>query len=523
MSEEKARTAELVKQSLSATTAEEFEQRLEAQAAWLRDAIETGTLDNEDFTVGLEMELYAVTDSDQAAGEAAATTPQLARLPTSVFEKSGVNKELGLHNIEINTEPTVLDDAGLRDQAEAIRDRTEAAKAAANAADCEVVLDALWTLPPTDGAIEYLSATEEHDEIFFAENMRQAPRYVGIDNHALEYAGGAVPFSVTGVKCSFPSILFESLATSIQPHFQVPTATEFPTYYNTAIRTLGPILALSTNSPFLPPGFYTEDSDPQQVVDESPHELRIEVFEQSVNQTPNDKVRVPGDIDTTAEVVDRVVADDSYSPFLREWLTDADRETLSDRLWEFNHKRGTYWRWLRCVIGGDYIDDDNDERSLRIEYRPIPTQPSVNDVIGMQALTVGLLRGLVVADHPLRELPWEAAEESFYNAVNDGLAADLSWITESGDRTTDSETIGEEIFRYARQGLESEGVSSETIDSLLAPIEARWDAKMTPSDWKKQQVRRQLAAGKSLETAIAEMQATYIERSQTTDSFAAWL
>jgi hypothetical protein len=528
MSEESDRAVALVKRSLDPETVRPFEERLDEQAAWLREAIADGRMDNADFAVGLEIELYAVTETDDEgpkAGGGDTADPQLARLPEGVFEKTEANKELGVHNVEINTAPTILDGSGMRAQADGIRERTRAAESAADEYDLELVFDAMWTLPPGTGAIEYLSAVEKRDGIVFAENMRQAPRYVAIDNHALAYTeDGAIPLSVPGAELTFPTILFESLATSIQPHLQIPTAAAFPTYYNAAIRTLGPILALSSNSPFLPAEMYDRVEDSESLVERTHHELRIDVFEQSVNRTPNAKVRVPRDIETATDVVDRVLEDDRYAPFLREWLeSETDRETLSDRIWEFDHKRGSYWRWLRCVIGGDRIDHDNDEYSLRIEYRPIPTQPTVTDVIGMQALVAGLIRGLIEADHPIGELPWEAAESSFYSAVESGLEADLEWVTAGGERTTDRETIFEEIFSHARLGLDAADIPAEDIDRYLSPIEARWDARTTPSRWKKSAVKERLRNGAGLASAIAGMQREYIRRSRETDSFEEWL
>ena len=515
MTDDRPNTVDLVQRSLHHETAATFRTRLESQADWLRTAIDEGRMDNADFAVGLELEAYAVADGDTTAS-------RLARLPEAVFEEPAANKELGLHNIEINTDPTLLGEAGLAAQADEIRERTAATRAAAAEHDREIVLDAMWTLPPREGAADYLSATTDHDDIVFADNMRQYPRYVAIDNDAIRHAGGEIPFSVPGVEATFPSILFESLATSIQPHLQIPSADDFPAYYNTAIRTLGPVLALSTNSPFLPAGFY-DTADPAAVVDETPHELRIAVFEQSVNQTANAKVRVPRDIDATTDIVDRVVDDDLYAPFLREWLVDGDRETLADRLWEFTHKRGTYWRWLRCVVGGDDINDANNAHSLRIEYRPLPTQPTVTDIVGLQALVVGAIRGLVAADHPLATLPWAAAETSFYAAMTDGLDAELAWVSADGERTTDSDLIFAELFEYARQGLEHSGLSSRAIDAYLEPIKARVEAGMTPSGWKKQQVRDRLDQGADLAAAIDGMQHGYIRRSRNTDSFAEWL
>jgi hypothetical protein len=520
----------LVAESLTEATAAEFAARAESQAADLKRAIASGEFDSPGFAVGLEMEVYAV-DGDG----------RLAPLPDRVFE-GGANKELGLHNAELNTDPDPLHAAGLAAQAEEIRERTQRAREGADEAGLELVLDAMWTVPPAEGSRAYLEATRDHgagtgpegrtDETGEAsdsdeptavpENMRPDPRYLAIDADIREAAGGDLPFAVPGADTAFPSILFESLATSIQPHLQVPDAGAFPDYYNAAIRTLGPVLALSANSPFLPPDLYTDADDPEGLVAETPHELRIEVFEQSVNHTPSPKVRVPSDIADAGETADRVVADDLVAPFLREWLENGERVGLEDDLWEFAHKRSTYWRWLRCVAGGQPVGG-GDERSLRIEYRPIPTQPTVRDVVGIQALTAGLVRGLVAADHPIAELPWSAAEESFYSAVSDGIRADLAWVTAGGERTGNADLIFDEVFAHARRGLREAGLPEEGIEFYLEPVEARRYAAMAPSDWKKQAVRERLADGADLAGAITGMQREYIRLSRETETFAEWL
>ena len=515
---------DLARRSLGDEATAEFESRVAAQAADLRAAVDREELDNPGFAVGLEMEVYAVEDTrpDGSGGESTTDEPgRLHALPAAVFD-GAANKELGLHNAELNTDPDVFDTEGLAAQAERIREDFEAAQAAAHEHGCHLVCDAMWTHPPAGGTAPYLGAVEDRDGVTVAANMRTDPRYVAIDNEAIRGAGGAIPLDVPGVSRTFPSMLFESLATSIQPHLQIPTAEAFPAYYNAAIRTLGPVLALSTNSPFLPPDLYDSPDRPREIVDDTHHELRIAVFEQSVNQTPNRKVRVPEDVTDAAETIDNVVADDLCAPFLREWLVEGDRESFAERHWEFDYKRSTYWRWLRCVVGGDPVGD-GDERSLRIEYRPIPTQPTITDTVAMQVLTVGLVRGLVAADHPLRELPWEDARETFYAAAESGLDADLAWLTADGERTTDSAVIFEELFEYARVGLREAGVPEATADRYLEPIEARWEAGTTPSQWKKARVREGLADGRSFAAAIRSMQADYIERSRETDSFSEWL
>ncbi len=503
---------ELIRKSLDDDTLDEFEERVEEQAEFLKNEIRAGKLDNPDYTVGLEIEVYAVNDDGR-----------LTRLPAEVFENCGerLNKELGLHNAEINTSPTVFDEEGLEAQRAQVEKTLERAGEALEGSGKRLVLDSMWTIPPEEGSVEYLCSTEKNDGHVYAENMRGHPRYRAIDNYYLE-SYGKVDIDVPGATLSLPTILFESLATSIQPHLQIPDSEDLPRYYNTAIRTMAPVLALSTNSPFLPPDLY--DSPDESLLDETFHELRVPVFEQSVNPPggyDEKKVRFPRDINKTMEVVDKVTEDTAYSPFLSEW-EDEPEGGYRDEFWEFEYKRGTYWRWLRAVIGGEPVGH-NDERSVRIEYRPIPTQPSVDDIIGLHALVSGALAGMVVDHHPLPSLSWEKARDSFYGVVENGIDASIAWVDEDGDKTHDRSVVYDELFRYARLGLEGHGFDDGTYERYVAPLKKRWEERTTPSVWKIERVREKLDGGATFEDAVYEMQRDYIAATDEYDSFADWI
>jgi hypothetical protein len=499
-----------VTRSLDDDTLATFERRVDEQVAALRAAIESGDFENQTPTVGFELEAYAVDDEGR-----------LERVPESVFRSSPCNKELGLHNVELNTEPDALDAAGLDAQAAALDERVRTARAALDDVGLDLVLDGMWTVPPAEGSDAYLSDVTVTDGVTVATNMRTAPRYCAIDNDILRRADGAVDLDLPGFSGSFPTILVESLTASVQPHLQIPDSASFPTYYDVGIRTLGPVLALTSNSPLLPADLYG-DVDPETLLDGTFHELRIPVFEQSINVgEAGDKVRFPGDIEEPTDPVDRLVADRTCAPFLREWVDDGPAERYVDRIWELDHKRGTYWRWLRAVAGGTPIDGVG-ERSLRIEYRPIPTQPTVADVVGVQWLVSGLLWGLVDADHPLSTLPWTEARDCFYSAVRDGLDANLAWVDADGARTRDPDVVFGEVFEYARRGLRQRGVAAEAVDERLAPIERRWAERTTPSRWKLRTVRSQLDSGADLRAAIEGMQREYVDRSGSGEPLVEW-
>lgn len=503
---------EHIDRSLDRETMETFQRRVTEQVRFLTQSLHDRELDNDDFTIGLELEAYAVDDDGF-----------IAPLSDDLLADAPFNPELGLHNAELNTDPAKFSANGITQQYENLQQQFDAANTHLEEHGYQLVLDAIWTLHSGE-SFNFLSVYDEVGDYTFPSYMRNADRYHAMDNAFLTLMEGEIPFNVPGADHIFPSILFECLATSIQPHLQVPDADAFAPYYNTASRTMAPVLALATNSPFLPPDLYNEVDEPTQLVEDTYHELRIPIFEQAVNRSQeyNEmKVRFPLDVQRTEELVNLVGDDETYAPALQEW--DGGEDGFLSEFWEWNYKRKTFWRWVRPVISGRPVEGACDERSIRLEYRPLPTQPSIKDIVAFQALTTGLIHGLRISDHPINELDWDAAKNSFYNVVENGLAAEMHWVNEDGEHTTDKEKIFEEVFRYAREGLTARDMPEETQDTFLTPLEERWKKRVTPSIWKKERVRAALADGDSLEDAIHGMQREYIRMARAHDEFADWL
>jgi len=508
-------TTDAVRAALDPDRLASFQRRVERDADALRADIDAGVFDAADFAVGIELEGYVV-DSEG----------RLASAPEELFDIDGCSRELGVHNAELHTDPDVVSDAGLRRQFDGLQSTYEAVRTRLAEDDRQFVLDAMWTVPPVEGTRAYIEARTDADGLALPTNMRPVPRYIALDEEIRSRNGGSLNLDVYGFETA-ESMLAESLATSMQPHLQVPDPTDLPTYLNVATRTMGPVLSLTSNSPFLPADLY-DGHDPEAVFDRTPHELRIPLFERSVDEGSN-KCRVPEDVPDLDALIERIVGDPTLvaPPDLEEGSEDGDP---SERYPAIGAKRGTYWRWVRPVFGGDVprVADGarvagGDGGSVRIEYRPLPTQPTIEDTVGVQALVTGVLRGVVATDHPLATLPWKDATESFYAAVADGPDADLHWVTRDGDRTTSTARIYDELFALARRGLDELGVGSETIEWALAPIEARRETEHTaPSAWKRARVREALDAGASLPAAIERMQAEYVEHSRKGTAFERW-
>ncbi|PSQ08461.1 hypothetical protein BRC97_00940 [Halobacteriales archaeon QS_6_71_20] len=514
-----------VRESLSPETRAEFVRRVERQAADVAADAEAGRLDNADFALGIELEAYVVD------GEG-----RLERVPESVFEETDAGRELGVHNLELHTAPDTFDPAGLARQADRLREAAAAVRAALPEGR-RLVFDATPAVPPTEGSEAYLSAHDERDGVTVAHNMTRYDRYVALDNETLRRAAGHVPLSAPGVDRSFPTILPESLTASLQPHLQIPDAATLPTYQAYALRTTGPVLALTANSPFLPADLYG-DADPEAALS-GPHEHRIRVFEEAINAglpTERRKVRFPRDLAATGDAPGRVADDEPYAPVLEDGRGgDGGGSEYTDAYPEFDHARGTYWRWVRPVFGGDVPTGpdgdpapDDDAASVRLEYRPLPTQPSVADTLAVQALVAGLLRELVATEHPLIDLPWAAARDAFYAAAADGPNAALAWVAADGERTADADRIAAEVFELAEGGLRRAGCSPDEAADLLAPVVDRVDAAgpsapwLTPSAWKRDRARERLDDGESLPSAVAGAQRAYLTRATDGEPFASW-
>ena len=476
---------------------ESFRSQAIEEAEIIVEAIEDGAFDNPQAIVGFEYEFYAVDDETSA----------LARVPRQLLELIGFEKELGLHNAEMSTSPQPLNPHGLEAQEAEVKARLSAARDRTRATGLELVSDALWTIPPEgETARAYLTDSVEDRGIRVATNMSGAGRYHAMANTDRPMG---MRLSAPHVSLSADTVLPESLITSIQPHYQVPHAPDLPDYFRYALRIAGPLLALGVNSPFFPPDLYDPDVSAETVLADCWMENRISVFESVLNHTESSeaKVRFPDDFETIEEAVHRIAADPVVVPMPVE-----ESGRFDDQFAHFRLKHGTYWRWVRPVFEGATRSSAN----ARIEFRPIPGQPTVRDSIAFQAAFAGLMESLIRREHPVYELDWALARENFYAAMTDGLQADLHWITNDGVETTDRTRVFEDLLAHAEDGLEVRGLSDEQVASYLYPLRHRVRQGLTPARWKYEEVERRIEDDASLKEAIEGAQRAYLARQSET-------
>ena len=483
--------------------AEEFDARVAAEAEVLRAELDDGTFDNPQAIVGLEYEFYAVDEQ----------TDSLMRVPRRLLEYIGFEKELGLHNAELSTAPQPLSGYGLRAQEAEVQAKVDAAQAEVGREGIRLVSDGIWTVPPVgETAQEYLSDSVEHDGIRLAANMSASPRYHAMANTA--YAA-ELTLDAPHVSLDADTVMPESLATSIQPHYQVPRAEALPERFRYALRIAGPLLAVSVNSPFFPPDLY--ETDAETVLEEGWMENRVPVFESVLNPDDARKVAFPEDLATVDEALDRVASDETVVPALYDGGNRFD-----DQFAHFLHKHGSHWRWVRPVFDGATRESAN----ARIEFRPLPGQPTLRDTISLLAVFAGLLGSLPRRDHPVSEQPWEVARANFYRAVRNGLQADFEWVRADGTATTSVDDLYDDLFESARDGLELQGLTAAEADRYVDPLEARVRRRTTPASWKRDRVSERIERGDPLEAAIWGMQSAYVERQEGTfvdGTFLDWL
>ncbi|MBV0925569.1 hypothetical protein KTS45_15285 [Halomicroarcula limicola] len=488
--------------------AEAFQTRAREEAELLKEEVRSGTFDNTEAIVGMELELYAVDDQTDA----------LRRVPRQLLELVGFEKELGLHNAEMQTSPVPLNSHGLAAQRHELKSSLMPAQERLGTEGIRLVSDGMWTVPPTgETAREYLCDAVEEDGICIGTNMSDSVRYHTMAN--TDYPS-AFELDAPHVSLRAESVMPEALITSIQPHYQIPHAPDLPEYFSYALRVAGPVLALGVNAPFFPPDLY-DDAPDEEIVDDAHMENRIGVFESVLNPPEDDptppKVCFPPDFETVEDAIDDIVEDDTIVPMELQSGTRFD-----DGFVHLRHKHGSYWRWVRPVFEGATRSAAN----ARIEFRPLPAQPTVDDAIAFEALFAGLMESLPKLEHPIQSQEWETAEDNFYAAVEDGLRADIEWITADGETTTATDEIYGELFELAREGLELHGLSTEEAHEYIRPLRERADRRLTPARWKHEYVRRRVEEKVPLAEAIWGMQSAYIRHQRETlldGSFVDWL
>ena len=124
----------------------------------------------------------------------------------------------------------------------------------------------------------------------------------------------------------------------------------------------------------------------------------------------------------------------------------------------------------------------------------LPAGPTVADLIANAAFYFGLVRHLAESDRPLwSQMSFQAAEENFETAAEDGIDATLYWPGLGEVKAT--ELVLRRLLPMAHAGLESWGVPTDESDRLLGIIEQRCLTGVNGASWFVDRMHRRCGRG----------------------------
>ncbi len=446
----------------------------------------------DDPMTGLEVELNLVDDSGDPALKNAEVLEAIA--------DPAFQTELGQFNIEINVPPAWLRAGGLGTfEANLRRSLNDAESRSAEVGAHQVMIGVLPTLAPAHFAPQMMSAN---------------PRYLLLSEQILRARGEDIRIDITGPErliTTADSILPEAACTSTQFHVQT-SPEQFAAYWNASQAISSVQLAVGANSPYC-------------LGKELWRETRIPLFEQAAD-TRSEELKSQGVrprvwfgerwINSVFDLFEENVR---YFPALLPITSDEDPVAVLEagetpHLGELRLHNGTVYRWNRPVY-----DINDGTPHLRVENRVLPAGPTVADLVANAAFYFGLVRHLAESDRPLwSQMSFQAAEENFETAAEDGIDATLYWPGLGEVKAT--ELVLRRLLPMAHDGLESWGVPTEERDRLLGIIEQRCLTGVNGASWFVERMHRR--SGEDRYDALRATLLEYRERMHSNEPVHTW-
>ncbi|HLF24347.1 MAG TPA: hypothetical protein VI565_10535, partial [Burkholderiales bacterium] len=307
--------------------------------------------------------------------------------------------ELSRFNVEMNCTPLALEGHAFMKALDELTMLWAQCQKVAHRLDANIVL--IGTLPTI------------RDEDLSLDNMSPLKRYHALNNEVLRQRHGRpMRLEIDGrdrLVSEHRDTMLEAGTTSFQIHLKTPGALAHR-YYNASVMASGPVMAMSTNAPFL---FERDLWD----------ETRIPLFEQAIQLAglhPTSNRVSFGNGYLRESLFPWVEENLKEFPVLLPLVFDEPTSKLS----HVHLHNGTIWRWNRPLIG---FEDDGTPH-LRIEHRIMPAGPSFLDMMANAAFYIGLAKWIVDNDYDRKEEPsFAEARANFYDAARHGLDAMLRW------------------------------------------------------------------------------------------------
>jgi hypothetical protein len=465
----------------------------------------------DDPMTGLEVELNLV---DEKGDPALKNSEALAAIADPAFQT-----ELGQFNIEINVPPAWLRESGLSTfETDLRRSLNDAETRSAEVGAHQVMIGILPTLAPGHLSAAHMSAN---------------PRYRLLSEQILHARGEDIRIDVTGPErliTTAESILPEAACTSTQFHVQT-SPEQFAAYWNASQAISSVQLAVGANSPYC-------------LGKELWRETRIPLFEQAAD-TRSEELKAQGVrprvwfgerwINSVFDLFEENVR---YFPALLPITTDEDPVAVLEQggtptLSELRLHNGTIYRWNRPVYditpapagqqngqqNGQHNGQGDGTPHLRVENRVLPAGPTVADLIANAAFYFGLVRHLAESDRPLwSQMSFQAAEENFETAAEDGIEATVYWPGLGEVKAT--ELVLRRLLPMAHEGLEAWGVPTDERDRLLGIIEQRCKLRVNGASWFVDRMHRR--AGEDRFDSLRATLLEYCERMHSNEPVHTW-
>ncbi|MEU8269967.1 glutamate--cysteine ligase [Sphaerisporangium sp. NPDC049002] len=465
-----------------------FGERLKDSLLALRELLTRPAFGAGPATVGAELELFLI-DGDGRP----------LRRNKEVRAAAGDDRvvlELGSFNLEVNLTPLPLAGRPFTALAAEARDLMLLVDKAARSQGGRVVpIGILPTLSEFDFTRDALS-----DETRYRA-LSRGMRRVRAEPFRVQIHG------VERLELEVEDVILESANTSWQVHLRTPPA-DFARVYNAAQLAIGPVLAVSGNSPsFLGRDLWEE--------------TRIALFEASADDRDMERPwRVDGRVCFGSGWVVSG-AEELFELSVREYepvmpvMDDEDPLTTVrgggvPRLAELRLHQGTVWQWNRPVYdpaGGGH---------LRVELRALPAGPTCADMAANAALLLGLVVATAAGPDWIEGFPFADAYRNFYRAARNGLDATLAWPGRTDPAPAAELVLG--LLPVAAEGLAAAGVDDAEASRLLSIIRERVVLRRTGAVWQ----REALAALGEEPGARASMLARYRDLAFTDQPVHTW-
>ncbi|MBG0817129.1 glutamate--cysteine ligase [Planomonospora sp. ID82291] len=427
-----------------------FGERLAEQLAELRELLARPGFGTGPMTIGAELELFL-------------TTPDGRPLPRNreVRDTAGDDRltlELGRFNLEVNLTPLPLAGRPFAALEKELHETIAVVdSAAARHGGRSVAIGILPTLHEFDFTHGAMSDESRYRAMSRGmRRLRTEPfrvRIHGVEQLELEVEG----------------VILESANTSWQVHLRTAPA-DFARVYNAAQLAMGPVLAVSGNSPgFLGRRLWEE--------------TRIALFEESADDRDLERLgrrdrRVAfgsGWVTSAEELFEACVRD--YEPILPMLTPERDRRPDgAPALAELRLHQGTVWQWNRPVY------DPADGGHLRVEMRALPAGPTPADMAANTAFLLGLTSALAV--EPVEESAFASAYRNFYRSAIEGLDASLAWPGRREE--VPAARLALDLLPLAAAGLDRVGVEPGEAERMLDVIRERVTRRRTGSAWQRE-------------------------------------